>query len=215
MGTFDTPAYVQARESRLRNLFQHVRPWDLTGVRILEVGCGTGEIGEEFVKLGAQVVSVDARPEHIIEMRKRFPDRPCWPVDLDDPEMGWGVSSVDIILCWGILYHLSTPRDFLERCAKIAPVIYLETQVLDSSEALVRPAIESGPDQSINGQGCRPSPRWIEETLGRMGYEVEDISSGVANWQGAVFDWTPINDGLSMRNGAMLRKMYICKRRLQ
>jgi cyclopropane fatty-acyl-phospholipid synthase-like methyltransferase len=49
---FDGPVYVEARQARLRNLFAHIDPAALAGKRVLELGCGTGELGQAFVEHG-------------------------------------------------------------------------------------------------------------------------------------------------------------------
>ena len=211
---FDEPRYIAARESRLRNLFRHLDVHSLSGKRILEVGCGTGELGQAFVEAGCQVVSLEARPEYIQELQRRFPGREAYTVDLEkwNPET---LGRFDALLCFGLLYHLSTPEPFLAACARLAPEIYLETVVTDSHEPVCPLVSEEGADQAYSGRGCRPSPAWLHQTLSRLGLSVRDISSPDANWGGmcpSVFDWTPLNDGQSSRGGGLLRKMLICSR---
>ena len=211
---FDHPLYVAARQSRLRNLFQHLDVRRLSGKRILEPGCGTGELGQSFVDAGCNVVSVDARPEYVEEVHRRFPDREAYVMDLEhcDPTP---LGSFDAVFCFGLLYHLSTPGEFLAACGRIAPELFLETVVSDSDKPDCPLLFEEGPDQAVSGRGCRPSPSWIREVLGGMGFVVNDISSGGANWSGdspSVFDWTARNDGTWMRDGALIRKMFLCSR---
>jgi cyclopropane fatty-acyl-phospholipid synthase-like methyltransferase len=43
---FDEAGYRESRTSRLRNLFRYLEVERLAGKRILEVGCGTGELGQ-------------------------------------------------------------------------------------------------------------------------------------------------------------------------
>lgn len=215
---FDDPIYLQAREARLKNLFAHVDPGTLAGKRILELGCGTGDLGQAFVQWGSQVVSVDARPEHIVLLRERYPQREAHVADLEQ----WDFSCLgpfDAILCFGVLYHLATPEDFLARCAQNAATLYLETIVADFDEAIVARCEEDGAspgsDQSYSGRGCRPSPSWITCTLNRCGFSVRDISSVLANWGGeypSAFDWAPQNRGEWRRGNTNLRKMFICHR---
>jgi SAM-dependent methyltransferase len=208
---FEQEIYIQSRNSRLTNLFQHVDPWTLAGKRILDVGCGSGELGEEFVKLGCRVVSVDSRPEHIEILRAKFPEREASVIDLEAWD-GSGLGSFDILLCFGTLYHISRPEAFLASCARIAPEIYLETMVCDSAEAKCLFVQEDGPDQATSGTGCRPSPSWIVAVMASHSFTTRDISSGLSNWAGgapSIFDWAPRNDSSWMRDGAFLRKMFI------
>ena len=211
---FDTPVYVEARQARLRNLFAHVAPAGLAGKRVLELGCATGELGQAFVERGATVVSVDARPAFIAEVRARFPGREAHVADLET----WDCHSFgpfDAILCFGLLYHLATPADFLAQCARTCSTIYLETVVLDSSQSICLPVDEAGDDQAFSRRGCRASASWISDTLARHGFSVRDISSAAANWGGAspsVFDWQIEESGTWVRGGRLLRRMSICTR---
>jgi SAM-dependent methyltransferase len=211
---FDNALYRASRESRLRNLFRYLDSSSLPRQRILELGCGTGELGQAFVEAGCDVVSVDARAEYIEEVVRRFPGRPAHVIDLEH----WDAKPFgrfDAVLCFGLLYHLSTPAPFLAACAGTAPHLYLETAVSDSSDAVCPLVPEEGPDQAWSGNGCRPSPAWLNRILSELGFEVRDISTRDANWGGlapSVFDWAPLNDGQWLRDGAMLRKMLICTR---
>ena len=215
---FASPAYAEARQARLRNLFAHVDRASLAGKRVLELGCGAGDLGQAFVDLGCNVVSVDARPEHIAALRARYPSREVHLADLEQ----WDFSSLgrfDIILCFGVLYHLAAPREFLARCASTSQTIFLETIVTDSAQAVAPIEDEDGAapnsDQSFSGRGCRPSPAWIERTLQGLGFTVQDISTSLANWGGSYpsqFDWIPEGRGEWFRGRTRLRKMFICSR---
>jgi len=211
---FDNPLYLAARESRLRNLFRHIDPRFIAGKRILEVGCGTGEMGQVLAEAGGSVVSIDARPEYIEELQRRYPGREAHVADLDHWDCH-GLGRFDIVFSFGLLYHLSDPVQFLANCARLAPDLYLETVVSDSFEPVCPLVTEEGPDQAWSGRGCRPSPAWLSKHLEGLGYKVRDISAAEANWGGAVpsvFDWQPLNDGQWQRDGALLRKMFICTR---
>lgn len=211
---FDSPLYVEARQARLRNLFAHVDPRGLAGRRVLEPGCGTGELGQAFVERGATVVSVDARPAYIAELRARYPGRQAHVADLETMDPG-ALGRFDAVLCFGLLYHLATPGDFLAACTRASDVLYLESVVLDSSAAACPPADEAGDDQAFSRRGCRPSPAWIRQTLAHHGFSALDISGAAANWGGAspsIFDWEIEDSGSWMRGGCLLRKMFVCTR---
>ncbi|HTS24401.1 MAG TPA: class I SAM-dependent methyltransferase, partial [Bryobacteraceae bacterium] len=190
---FDNPLYQAARESRLRNLFRCIDAGLLTGKRVLEVGCGTGELGQAFVAAGCRVLSVDGRPEYIEELGRRFPGRQALVMDLEN----WVPAQLgrfDMVLCFGLLYHLARPAEFLASCSRLAPELYLETVVSDAFEPVCPLVLEEGSDQACSGMGCRPSPAWLNQTLSGLGFEVNDISGADANWGGSVpsvFDWTP------------------------
>lgn len=163
---FQLPVYLEARANRLRNLFYYVDPHSLRGKRVLEAGCGTGELGEEFVKLGCRVVSIDATAEYIQELKTKYPAREAYVVDLDafDPTpLGafdpTPLGAFDIILCFGLLYHLWKPTRFLSVCASIAEEIYLDTMMCDSEEITYYLMREQGADQAFFERGLPPYRR--------------------------------------------------------
>ena len=211
---FNDELYVKARKARLDNLFLHVDRAALKGKTVLDLGCGTGELGEAFVACGCNVISVDANPDYIEVVKARYPRRETHVLNLDALEAG-RFHDIDIVLCFGLLYHLTRPTAFLGSLSMIADAIFLETVVADTEEAVYQLVAETGPDQAPGGQGCRPSRPWIEMVMSSHGYEVRDISSARANWGGeypSIFDWEPRNDGVWMRGNTFLRKMFILER---
>ena len=105
---FDLDVYVEARANRLRNLFRVLGDRPFSEMRILEVGCGVGDLGEAFVTRGSNVVSIDARPEFVEGVRAKYPNRQCEVMDLEN----WQPSHLgrfDFVL-WIALSSLSTDR---------------------------------------------------------------------------------------------------------
>lgn len=67
-------ATVRAGRDRMRSLMLAQLPDDLTGLRVLDAGCGTGAAAVEMAARGADVVAVDISPALIEIARKRQPD---------------------------------------------------------------------------------------------------------------------------------------------
>ena len=55
-------ATVRAGRDRMRGMLLAWLPDDLTGLRVLDAGCGTGQLAVELAGRGAQVVAVDLSP---------------------------------------------------------------------------------------------------------------------------------------------------------
>ena len=75
------------RETMLNNL------GDVRGKRILDAGCGAGQMTHELALRGAEVVAVDISPSLVEIARKRLPDALCHQVtfhagDMLDPALG-------------------------------------------------------------------------------------------------------------------------------
>lgn len=209
---FEAGYYRESQQTRLLNLFAHVDLERWRGMRVLEVGAGLGHLGDVFSQLGFDVTSSDGRPEHVEAMRAR--GRQAIVLDLDNSSVE-EVGDFDLILAFGVLYHLARPEEFLKSCGKAAQVLLLETAVCDSSEPVVKWVREAGgwrgKDQALEGLGCRPSPAWVEEVCRDAGFStVGDISSAVGNWVVGSYDWEIRDTGTWRRGDTNLRKMWVC-----
>lgn len=208
---FESSYYRESELTRLANLFAHVDLDRWKGMKVLEVGAGSGRIGDAFAMLGFDVTSTDGRTEHVDRIRAR--GREAMVMDLEAIEAE-DLAGFDLVIAFGVLYHLADPERFLRACGASVRVLLLETVVCDSSEPVLHRVKEAGgwrgADQALEGVGCRPSPAWIEKTCREAGFEtVSDISSPVANWVIGRFDWTCADTGDWRRDGVNLRKMWV------
>jgi SAM-dependent methyltransferase len=211
---FEARYYRESELSRLVNLFAHCDIERWRGMRVLEVGAGLGHLGDAFAHLGFDVTSTDGRPEHVEAMRAR--GRHSFVLDLDQVDVD-EAGDFQLVLAFGLLYHLQRPEDFVRSCAVKGKVLLLETVVCDERDPVVKFVSESGgwlgQDQAIGRRGCRPSSSWVEQTCTEAGFaDVRDISSPLANWAIGRFDWEPHFTGEWSRNGVNLRKMWVCER---
>lgn len=209
---FEARYYRESELSRLANLFAHTDVEQWRGMRVLEVGAGIGHLGDAFVQLGFDVTSTDGRPEHVEAMQAR--GRQSFVLDLDQRHVDT-VGDFQLILAFGVLYHLARPEEFLRSCAVKGQVLLLDTVVCDERDPVIKWVSESGgwlgQDQAVGRRGCRPSPSWVEQTCRDAGFaDVRDISSPLANWAIGKFDWEPRSSGEWSRNGVNLRKMWVC-----
>jgi len=210
---FDSPTYQLAVHNRMRNLLAHLPSGSLRNKKLLEFGAGWGKFGELLEAEGSIVTSVEARGEHVDVMRERYPHRQIYQMDLENHDEWKKLGQFDAILAFGLLYHLENPDIFLRKCHETAPVLFLETIVMDQNEVSLTHVEEEGFDQSFRNRGCCPTPLWIEAKLKKAGYQhVRDISTNAANWGGetpSIYDWLPQNNGNFRRNNSNLRRMWI------
>lgn len=68
-------ATVRAGRDKMRAIMLAELPDDLTGLRVLDAGCGTGAKAVALAERGAQVVAIDISPELIKIAKARCPDR--------------------------------------------------------------------------------------------------------------------------------------------
>jgi len=80
---------------------------DLTGMRVLEAGCATGDFGILLAGRGAEVTGVDLS-EGMIELNSRLnasvPGYSARAGDLEDPGL-FGEGAFDAVACFNVLHH--------------------------------------------------------------------------------------------------------------
>lgn len=97
-----------ARRSRARLIRDHIRP--RPGDRILDIGCGTGELFSQMPE-GLHYVGFDLSEAYIQAARRRFGDRARFEcMDVADYHAGDGEQQADLVLAIGILHHLDDDR---------------------------------------------------------------------------------------------------------
>ncbi|WP_424966046.1 magnesium protoporphyrin IX methyltransferase [Dinoroseobacter sp. S375] len=86
-------ATVRAGRDRMRDIMLAQMPDDLAGKRVLDAGCGAGQMTAELAARGAEVVAIDISPSLVEIAEKRLPDAYRDQVmftsgDMHNPELG-------------------------------------------------------------------------------------------------------------------------------
>ncbi|WP_374940830.1 bifunctional 2-polyprenyl-6-hydroxyphenol methylase/3-demethylubiquinol 3-O-methyltransferase UbiG [Bradyrhizobium sp. SRS-191] len=92
----------------------------LSGLRMLDIGCGAGLLCEPFTRLGAQVVGVDPSASNIAAAKLHAEkghlsiDYRCTTIEEMDPR-----ERFDIVLAMEVVEHVTDVGAFLGRCAAV------------------------------------------------------------------------------------------------
>jgi magnesium-protoporphyrin O-methyltransferase len=115
-------ATVRAGRDRMRATLLSWLPADLTGLRVLDAGCGTGALAVEAARRGADVTAIDLSPTLVELARERLPsDLGAGSIrllsgDMLDPALG----EFDHVVAMDSLIHYESP-DLLRALAALAP----------------------------------------------------------------------------------------------
>ncbi len=85
-------------------------------MRVVDLGCLEGGYAVEFAKLGFDTLGIEAREENIQNCNyvKDNLNLPNLNFVRDDVRNMSNYGKFDIVLCYGLLYHLDDPTDFLK-----------------------------------------------------------------------------------------------------
>jgi 2-polyprenyl-3-methyl-5-hydroxy-6-metoxy-1,4-benzoquinol methylase len=113
---------VQA-EASLKNMLGRA---DLTGLRVLDAGSGSGLFSLAARRLGASVHSFDYDPQSVActqELKQRFcPDGSGWVVEqasVLDRDYLTSLGQFDVVYSWGVLHHTGEMWQALENVAPL------------------------------------------------------------------------------------------------
>ena len=157
----DALAINKARLDHLATLHLPVE-----GKSVLEVGAGIGMLTGFFEDRGCKVLSTDARPENVAEIKRRHPARQVATLDLERPVDIAKLGNFDIVFCYGTLYHLAQPGPALAALSDVSDMILLET-CLSPGEEEAAPTVgeEHTMNQAYSGVGSRPTRSWVVRRL--------------------------------------------------
>ena len=176
---FEEGYYKEWRRTRIAKLTTILggEGW-FKGKEVLELAAGYGHIGLELKELGANVTFTDGRELHVTEIKLRVERS---PVILLDQDREWNLNKkFDLIIHWGVLYHLDQWQRDLQTTMQHGDLICLESEIADTTDPNWDPRIIEGwydgalGDKTIVGSpgrmpiGSRPSAEHVEKIIQEM-----------------------------------------------
>lgn len=157
------------------------------GKTTIELGCGMAYTSRKLRDLGAVVTVADCRESTLEILRKDFDD-----VVLLDQDTDWVFDrKFDVVIHWGVLYHLNNWQRDLEKVISFLmhkhSVLLLESEVLDGDDVFLEIKVKESSDiwdQALSGVGTRTSADVIERKLKNLGlshymrYDDESLNVG-------------------------------------
>ena len=124
------------------------------------------------MELGLETRGFDGRFENVIEARKRFPKIGFERGDIESPEIAT-LGTFDLVLCFGLLYHLESPMRAIRHLRALAGKgLLIESMCVPGDEA--RMMLRGEPfqnDQSLTDMAFYPSESCLVKMLYRAGFQ--------------------------------------------
>jgi tRNA (mo5U34)-methyltransferase len=159
---------------------QHALPADLTGWRVLDVGCNAGFYSFALAERGASVLAIDADEHYLQQARWAAPHLDVGGrvsfERLQVYELARTEERFDLVLFLGVLYHLRHPLLALDLLAeKTERLLVLQTLTTPADERLTPPA-----DLEFESRHRLGEPGWP-----RMAFIERRFADDPTNW------WAP------------------------
>ena len=160
-------------------------PSDLRGKRVLDIGAWDGWFSFEFERRGAEVVAVDCVAlNSFLEARDLLGSRVEY-LTLDVGELSAAkLGRFDIVLFFGVLYHLRHPLLGLEKVVELCTDLALiESFVIPSEKRTIPAVMEFYERTELGGQidnWCGPSPEGLLAMCRSAGFaqaELKDVTN--------------------------------------
>ena len=202
MSVFHSGMYKKWRTNRINKLEEILggHHW-FKNKKVLELGCAYGHTGKTLMDYVADVLFAEPRLEYHEHIRGTCKCPDCISKNVSiiqlDQNSTWSLwSQFDLIIHWGVLYHLENWEQDLTSALNHGRNICLESEVIDSPDPFyVMHRKESGPDQSCHGKGSFPSYAAIERVIqdhpNFLSYQRYDDRSLNAGHQH--YDWKAVN----------------------
>lgn len=139
----------------------------VAGKTVIDVGAGIGDHLSYYLDRGCVVSAIDARPEIISFLQKKYPQVFSSIVDVEADEH-LIQTTYNVVHCYGLLYHVSRPERVIRLLSSLcSEVLFLETCVSLGIEGLVQtvPEDKRNPSQAYRGTGSRPTRQWVFDHL--------------------------------------------------
>jgi SAM-dependent methyltransferase len=138
---------------------------------VIDVGCGLGYFSGFLHSLGFQVTAVDGRGENVEKARQRFSQISFHTINAEDPTIR-DLGRFDIVLCFGLLYHLENPFLAIRHLhAMASKLLLVESVILPGSEPTMG-LVNEGPreDQGLNHIAFYPTESCLVKLMYQAGF---------------------------------------------
>jgi SAM-dependent methyltransferase len=154
---FDQPYYIRINEARWA-VAERILERMPTMRTCIDVGCGPGWFAERLAGRGLTVLGVEGRPELVAEARRRVPEALFSRVDVCERREMAVLPEVDLVFCFGLLYHLENPMAAIRAIVGLGRHLLIETQVAPHSGVLLQLVAEGRNEtQGLNFHAIIPS----------------------------------------------------------
>lgn len=177
-------------------------------ITLLELGAGHGYFSQNFAAKGYVCTAAEGRREHIAWMKRNTHIQEVVFFDAEQPRLE--KREFNVVLHFGLLYHLQKPLDNLAWTIENLDfdLMFLETEVANHHDPeFVLMLREEGYDQAINNLGGRPTSNGIEAVLDSTSVKWTRVDSPTLDSTIHSYSWKELETPFTWTHG--LRRFYV------
>jgi SAM-dependent methyltransferase len=170
---FDMP-HAQKLVRASQDFLQMILPpltMSLTLKTVVDAGCGIGHYAQHLSNSGYEVVGFDGRQANVDEARRRYPHLNFQVGDIEDPAIK-RLGRYDLVMCFGLLYHLENPFRAIRNMRALArKAVLVSTICIPERYPLLQLISEGeGEDQALRFVALYPSEACVIKMFHRADF---------------------------------------------
>lgn len=169
---FDNPETRQLTEARMEFITPLLRELRAScGIEsALDAGCGLGDFSDFLWQFGIRSLhAFDGRPENVAEAQRRYPHIPFRVQDVEELS---AAQQYDLVLCFGLLYHLENPFRAIRRLQAVTrKTLLIESMHVPGNSAKLELFEEwTDANQGLNHVAFYPTEACLSKMLHHSGF---------------------------------------------
>ena len=185
-----TEKYLEWNKKRIKTIIDFYGSKYIYLKKVLDLGCGHGDVGGSFKRLGADVTYVDARDEHLKLAQKKFPGTKTIKHNIEDKFI-FSQKKYDIVLSLDLINYIKDYEQHIRDICSISTNVVIECSVLDTDQLNCEYVQNNSKvyDAGVGDIGSVPSAALIEKILLECGMEFRRIDDQKLNSTDYIYDW--------------------------
>jgi hypothetical protein len=141
------------------------------------------------------ITAVEGNEQNYSDCKKNYPHINFIHKDVDTTEWLFD-DHYDIIIHWGLLYHLKYPKESVQMCLQHCDCLLLESQIIDIKGLFYRQFKEKdGTDQGLHKIGTHVSTSTVESWFPNGMYSRRYSTRSLNSKYQAFYDWIEYGTG--------------------
>ena len=200
--------YLDWNRKKLKGIIDFYTTKFMSGIKVLDLGGGYGDISGPLSRFGADITLVDLQQDYLNKTSSDYPNIKTIKLDL---AKGWlsNNQSFDLILHLSLLNELPNYEENLKNTCQSTKFLVLEAAVCDDNDPYKIFSFSKKNINEANHIYYLPTAANIERLLLENGMKFQRIDHSKFNFDSFIYDWKDKLDGSFSLNQ---RRIWFCEK---